>query len=186
VALSPVDRELLDRCLSAKPRAWEDFVDRFLGLVIHVINHSAQSRGTKLAPHDVEDLAADVFLAVVVNDFAVLRRFKGESSLATYLTVVARRVVIRELLKRKPGTDLREDEHAESSYSVEQRIMDRDEVERLLEGLEGPEAEIVRLYHLEGRTYSEITAATGLPENSIGPTLSRARAKMRANVASSS
>jgi RNA polymerase sigma-70 factor, ECF subfamily len=186
VALSPVDRELLDRCLSAKPRAWEDFVDRFLGLVIHVINHSAQSRGTKLAPHDVEDLAADVFLAVVVNDFAVLRRFKGESSLATYLTVVARRVVIRELLKRKPGTDLREDDHADSGYSVEQRIMDRDEVERLLEGLEGAEAEIVRLYHLEGRTYSEITAATGLAENSIGPTLSRARAKMRANVASSS
>jgi RNA polymerase sigma-70 factor (ECF subfamily) len=186
VALSPVDRELLDRCLSAKPRAWEDFVDRFLGLVIHVINHSAQSRGTKLAPHDVEDLAADVFLAVVVNDFAVLRRFKGESSLATYLTVVARRVVIRELLKRRPGGDLREEEHAEAGYpSVEQRIMDRDEVERLLEGLEGTEAEVVRLYHLEGRTYSEITAATGLAENSIGPTLSRARAKMRANVASS-
>jgi RNA polymerase sigma-70 factor (ECF subfamily) len=64
--------------------------------------------------------------------------------------------------------------------------MDRDEVERLLEGLEGTEAEVVRLYHLEGRTYSEITAATGLAENSIGPTLSRARAKMRANVASSS
>jgi RNA polymerase sigma-70 factor (ECF subfamily) len=185
VALSPVDRELLDRCLSAKPRAWEDFVDRFLGLVIHVINHSAQSRGTKLAPQDVEDLAADVFLAVVVNDFAVLRRFKGESSLATYLTVVARRVVIRELLKRRPGSDLREDDHAEYP-SMEQRIMDRDEVERLLEGLEGTEAEVVRLYHLEGRTYSEITAATGLAENSIGPTLSRARAKMRANVASSS
>src|SRR5688572_18295197 len=60
VALSPVDRELLDRCLAAKPRAWEDFVDRFLGLVIHVINHSAQSRGLKLATHDIEDLAADV------------------------------------------------------------------------------------------------------------------------------
>ncbi len=184
MALSPVDRELLDRCLTAKPRAWEDFVDRFLGLVVHVINHSAQSRGLKLASQDVEDLAADVFLAVVVNDFAVLRRFRGESSLATYLTVVARRVVIRELLKRKAGTELHDhEETADANYAAaEQRVMDREEVERLLDGLEGNEAEVVRQYHLQGKTYAEISSATGVAENSIGPTLSRARAKLRANV----
>lgn len=184
MALSPVDRELLDRCLTAKPRAWEDFVDRFLGLVAHVINHSAQSRGMKLTSQDVEDLAADVFLAIVVNDFAVLRRFKGESSLATYLTVVARRVVIRELLKRKSGTELHDhDEAADANYSsAEQRIMDREEIDRLLDGLNGSDAEVVRQYHLQGKTYAEISSATGIPENSIGPTLSRARAKLRANV----
>lgn len=182
MALSPVDRELLDRCLTAKPRAWEDFVDRFLGLVIHVINHSAESRGMRLTPQDVEDLAADVFLSIVVNDFAVLRRFRGESSLATYLTVISRRVVVRELLKRKPGTELNDGDQPRAPGSAEQRVMDRDEVDRLLEGLEGSEAEIVRLYHLEGKTYQEISAALGIPENSIGPTLSRARAKMRAGV----
>lgn len=183
MALSPVDRELLDRCLTAKPRAWEDFVDRFLGLVVHVINHSAQSRGLKLSTQDVEDLAADVFLAVVVNDFAVLRRFRGESSLATYLTVVARRVVIRELIKRKPGAEVHDHGEAADGYaSAEQRVMDRDEVERLLDGLEGTEAEVVRMYHLQGKSYAEISSATGVPENSVGPTLSRARAKLRANV----
>jgi RNA polymerase sigma-70 factor (ECF subfamily) len=184
VALSPVDRELLDRCLTAKPRAWEDFVDRFLGLVIHVINHSAQSRGLKLATQDVEDLAADVFLALVVNDFAVLRRFRGDSSLATYLTVVARRVVIRELLKRKSGSELHADDaHADPAHAAaEQRIMDREEIDRLLDGLEGTEAEVVRQFHLEGKSYAEISAATSVPENSIGPMLSRARAKLRANV----
>ena len=31
VALSEIDRSLLDRCLNRKPRAWEDFVDRFMG-----------------------------------------------------------------------------------------------------------------------------------------------------------
>lgn len=188
MALSPVDRELLDRCLSGKTRAWEDFVDRFLGLVIHVINHTAQSRGFKVSPQDVEDLAADVFLALVINDFAVLRRFKGEASLATYLTVVARRVVVRELLKRKPGQELGDqDEHADAGQSsAEQRIMDRDEVERLLDGLEGTEAEVVRLYHLEGKSYHEISTALQIPENSIGPTLTRARTKMRqANSAAS-
>ena len=182
MALSPVDRDLLDRCLTAKPRAWEDFVDRFLGLVIHVINHSAQSRAIRLTPQDIEDLTADVFLAIVVNDFAVLKRFRGESSLATYLTVVSRRIVVRELLKRKPGEEL-PDETGDGAYALaEQRIIDRDEVDRLLDGLSGAEAEIVRLYHLDGRSYQEISSALGVPENSVGPALSRARAKLRASV----
>jgi RNA polymerase sigma-70 factor, ECF subfamily len=41
------------------------------------------------------------------------------------------------------------------------------------------EARIVRQYHIEGRTYREISAGLGVPENSIGPTLTRARARLR-------
>ncbi len=41
------------------------------------------------------------------------------------------------------------------------------------------EADVIRMYHLEGKTYQEISSSVGMPENSIGPTLSRARAKMR-------
>ena len=85
MALSEIDRNLLDRCLHRKPRAWEDFVDRFMGLVVHVINHTAQCRSTNLSAADREDLAAEVFLAIVDNDMAVLRHFRGKSSLATYL-----------------------------------------------------------------------------------------------------
>ena len=33
MALSDIDRKLLQRCLAREPRAWEDFVDRFLGLM---------------------------------------------------------------------------------------------------------------------------------------------------------
>ena len=93
MGLSDIDRNLLDRCLHKKPRAWEDFVDRFMGLVLHVIRHSTQSRSLRLSPEDRDDLCAEVFLAVIRNDFAVLRSFRGQSSLATYLTVVARRIV---------------------------------------------------------------------------------------------
>ena len=43
----------------------------------------------------------------------------------------------------------------------------------------GTEAQVVRMYHLEGKNYYEISVAVGLSENSIGPMLSRARNKMR-------
>ena len=41
------------------------------------------------------------------------------------------------------------------------------------------EAMVVKLFHLEGRSYREISSGLGIPENSIGPTLSRAREKLR-------
>lgn len=183
MAFTEVDRDLLARCLERKPKAWEAFVDRFMGLVVHVVNHTAQARSIRLSPQDREDLCAEVFLALLENDFAILRHFRGLSSLATYLTVVARRVVVRELLKRKTAAKLTQpigaNDVSAEAQAVEQRITDRDEVERLLEELSGHEADAVRLFHLEGKSYQEISAALGVPENSVGPLLSRAREKMR-------
>lgn len=186
MALSQIDRRLLQRCLAHAEDAWEDFVDRYLGLVLHVVTHTAQARSVRLRPQDTEDLVSEVFLAIVENDYAVLRRFRGASSLATYLTVVARRVVVRELLKRKRPARLSEAAaKAEADCRPEERISNREEVQRLLDGLNGPEADVVRLYHLEGKSYQEISSQVGMPENSVGPTLSRARQKLRRRADSS-
>ena len=138
-----------------------------------------------MTPADRDDLCAEVFLQIIRDDFAILRHFRGQSSLATYLTVIARRVVVRELLRRKPTAPLGERalqqaaDKDESQTAAEQRISDREEVRRLLDGLDSGEARIVQMYHLEGKTYQQISAEVGVPENSIGPILSRARAKMR-------
>jgi RNA polymerase sigma-70 factor (ECF subfamily) len=180
VALSDIDRSLLDRCLARKPRAWEDFVDRFTGLIIHVVNHTARCRSIMLSSADREDLTAEVLLNIVQNDFAVLRHFRGNSSLATYLTVVARRVVVRKLVGSRTATALGDAADAAAvEPGAEQRITDRDEVQSLMEQLDQSEADVVRMYHLEGKTYQEISRSTGVPTNSVGPLLSRARTKLR-------
>jgi RNA polymerase sigma-70 factor (ECF subfamily) len=180
VALSDIDRTLLDRCLARKPRAWEDFVDRFTGLIIHVVNHTARCRSIMLSAADREDLTADVLLAIVQNDFAVLRRFRAKSSLATYLTVIARRVVVRKLVETRTASPLgAAAETAASENGSEQRITDREEVAQLMEQLDDSEATVVRMYHLEGKSYHEISRTTGMPTNSVGPLLSRARTKLR-------
>ncbi len=182
MALSEIDRNLLDRCLQRKPRAWEDFVDRFMGLVVHVVAHTAQARSMRLSPEDRDDLCAEVFLNIIRDDFALLRHFRGQASLATYLTVVSRRIVVRRMLGWKsmaPLGDTGAQNAAAAPPEHEQRLADREEVERLLGQLDGAEAEIVRMYHLEGMSYHEIGSAVGMSENSIGPILSRARHKMR-------
>jgi RNA polymerase sigma-70 factor, ECF subfamily len=181
VALSDIDRNLLDRCLNNKPRAWEDFVDRYMGLVVHVINHTAQCRSLRLSNADRDDLAAEVFLAIVDNNMAVLRHFRGQSSLATYLTVIARRVVVRKLVEGRSAIPLSEMVHhaAADESEVEQRISNHEELDRLLGELRGSEAAVVRMYHLEGKSYQEISHVVGMPENSVGPMLSRASSKLR-------
>ena len=92
--------------------------------------------------------------------------------------------MVRELLHRQKSAARLVPSGAENAAAgtdsqVEQRVNDRDQVERLLGELEGEEAEVVRMYHLEGKTYQEISSQVGMPENSVGPTLSRARQKMR-------
>src|SRR5688572_17606417 len=45
-------------------------------------------------PEDAEDFASHVRLKMVEDDYAVIRKFKGQSSLRTYLTVVVSRLFL--------------------------------------------------------------------------------------------
>jgi RNA polymerase sigma-70 factor (ECF subfamily) len=190
LAPSEVDRNLLNRCLGQEPGAWKDFVDRYLGLFIHVLQHTAHARSVALSADDVDDLCAEMFLAIVANNFAVLRRFRGQSSLATYLTVVARRLAVKEISQRRHAEALG---HVRAQVPVDRlpaatpepqtRLENTDLVQRMMIGLSAAEAEIVRQYHLDGKSYREISEALDVPENTIGPTLSRAREKLRKELA---
>lgn len=187
MALTNVDRELIKRCLGHQPGAWNDFVDRFLGLIYHVIHHTAHLRSTPLRPEDIEDLAAEVLLQIVAKDYAALRDFRGNSSLATYLTVIARRICVHELARKTAAREVQPptDEDG-AALKPEPEDMPRspgleslEEVERLLQKLPSKDREVVRLHYLEGRTYEEIAIELNIPVNSIGPVLSRARKRLR-------
>ncbi len=181
MALTPLDRDLRNRCLAHHPGAWNDFVDRYAGLIYHTIHHTAHLRSTPLRPEDVEDLAAEVLLQIVARDYAVLREFRGASSLATYLTVIARRICVQELAKRSAAREVQpaadealaavESEGPDGAAGLESL----EEVEKLLGKLPGKEREVVRLYYIEGRSYEEISTELKLPINSIGPILSRTK-----------
>lgn len=185
MALTPVDRTLVQRCLSHDPGAWNDFVDRYLGLIYHVIHHTAHLRSVVLRPEDVEDLAAEVLVQVVAKDYTVLRNFQGKSSLATYLTVIARRICVHELARRAVAQQVHTsgDGHkladAEAPPTREAGLDSLEEVQRLLARLPRRAREVVRLFYLEGRSYEEISTQLHLPINTIGPVLSRAKQALR-------
>ena len=182
--LRDIDRNLLDRCLRKEPGAWNDFVDRYMGLIYHVIQHAAHARSRILSSEDIEDIAAEILLKIVDEDYAVLRRFKGISSLPTYLTVIARRTCVKELIRRHREEELshtnahRAAVDDGASEDVE-AIASAEEVERMLEDLPARDAEVIRLYHLKYQNYRQISKKLGIPENTIGPILARARKRLR-------
>ena len=154
MALTAVDRELLRRCLHHEPGAWNDFVDRFLGLVYHVIQHTAHLRSFDIMPEDTEDIAAQVLLEIVDNDYAVLRHFRGQCSLATYLTVIARRTCVNELARRAAAreADAKAGKHAAHvEHAAARRRWRRSKRSRkLLQKLPAKERSVVKLV-LPGR-----------------------------------
>lgn len=183
--LRDIDKQLLDRCLRKEPGAWNDFVDRYMGLIYHVIHHVSHSRSLVLTSADIEDIAAEIFLEVVDDDYSVLRRFKGASSLPTYLTVVARRICVREVIKRQRDAELghthahRSSVGENGSSAEAEAIASAEEVDRMLENLPEREAEVVRLYHLKYLNYRQIGKQLGIAENSVGPILAKARQHLR-------
>lgn len=183
---TPEDRHLVQTCLQGQSDAWDAFVTRFIGLLAFVVDRTAAQRQLVLTPADREDLLADILLEILHHNAAVLRGFAGRSSLATYLAVVARRVAVRGLTRlqeknrgRRPLADGHEPAHPVDGDDSQSRLANREQVELMLHGLDEMEARLVRLHHLEARSYGEISRLTGMPLGSIGPTLARARHKMK-------
>ena len=177
---SETDRRLIKGLLARSEGAWDTFVDRYGALVVQVIRHTSQAHRLKLTRDDEDDLCADVFAALVDRRMATLRSFRGRSSLATWLTVVVRRIVLRKLTQQRyvaaPGHVTAHSSAVEqSAKSAELKISDRDEVESLMQRLNPESREVVRLFYWEGLSYRQIARILGVAANTVGPMLSRIR-----------
>ena len=127
----------------------------------------------------------------------MLRQFRGNSSLATYLTVIARRICLEDLTKRgttkplpaefkpapnhppKESTEDKEDAEADIDLKTNASLESLEQVQRLVRKLPARERDVVRMYYLEGRTYEEISTELNMPVTEIGPILKKARKLLR-------
>ena len=179
-----MDKALIKECLTGDAEAWNTLVRRFGRLIRVVINKTAQRRGWLISDADRDDITAEVFAQLVYRDAASLRQFAGRSTLTTYLTVIARRVAVRAMLRQNSypktlpqSTSLAEQK--DRAITPQQRLSQQQEIEQYLKNLSTEEQVLLRMHDLEGHSYSEISNATGIPVNSIGPRLSRARKAIR-------
>jgi len=88
-------------------QAPRDVLEANVALVDDIVD--GVCRRARVFGADAEDFASSVKLALVENDYAVLRKYEGRSSLATYLTVIAERLLSDEWMRRqgrwRPSTE---------------------------------------------------------------------------------
>lgn len=186
-ALAAQHDALVRACLASAPGAWDEFVGTFAGLFGFVVDRTSAQQHVPVGAGERDDIVAEILLELLRNDAAALRAFAGRASLPTYLVVIARRVAVRSLQRtrdRRPAP-IGDAMQAADPRDAAAALADREAVEALLETLDETEARLVRLHHLEARSYGEISQLTGLPVGSIGPALSKARQKMRDHAAGS-
>ncbi len=182
------DQLLVERLVYGDADAWQTFVHRYGRLVRARVADVASTFGRSSDESAIDDATAEVFAALLGNDTAALRAFEGRSSLLTYVAVIATRSATRGFA-RKQSVDASVSESALAQAACDPTMKDpvhqmidaeqQQTVHRLLKRLPDKQRELVSLFHLQGKSYAEISETMELPIGSIGPTLRRAEAKLR-------
>lgn len=145
------------------------------------------SRGFCRDPHDAEDLVQDV-LAVLIRS---LGSFRGDSSLSTWMYIVARRACgrLRKRQSRQSSLDEIPSEHqlrADPSMEPPRRFERRrlgELLERAIGTLPMPQREVLVLRDVEGLPAAEVGRVLGLGERAVKSRLHRARLALRVQLA---
>jgi RNA polymerase sigma-70 factor, ECF subfamily len=131
------------------------------------------------SPADAEEVAQDVF----VRAWLALPRFRGESSVATWLHRIAVRRAIdraetlrarraREQARGGEAGDIAAPPGAGGAGQARR-------IEALVAALPAMQRAAVTMYYLEDRSVIEVARTLGLPENTVKTHLARARAALR-------
>ena len=169
-------RDLVTRVLSGDPDAerelYDSHVDRVYRLVYRMVGDS--------------ELASDYTQDTFIRTFDRLATFRGESAVSTWITAIAISVVYNGQRKvkrlRSREVDL---EHAEPMAAAI-RHADPDLKARLQQAVDGlPEGyrTVFLMHDVEGYTHDQIGSALGIQEGTSKAQLSRARAKLRHELA---
>ena len=164
------------------------FIENHGRLVRARVADVASSFGRSEDQSAIDDATAEVFAALLGNDAAALRAYAGRSSLGTYVAVIATRSAMRGFARKQVtisgGGDGQiagqtRDESATDPISELIKAEQQQQLHQVLDRLPAKQRHLVTLYHLQGKSYTEISDQLEIPIGSIGPTLRRAEAKLR-------
>jgi len=167
---------LVSRCLSWKPGAWDEFVAKHEPFVRAESRRQLLRYLGRAEPADVDDAAQEVLSLLMKDGARVLRQFRGEASLSTWLAHVVRSVC-RQIGRheRTAGFEAREIVYVPPT----EEDLPPDGLAAALARLPLRDQKLLRLFFREGRKYREIALELGISINSVGPLIARALAAAR-------
>lgn len=167
--MTPRDEELLDQARNGDQRAFRLLVERYEGKVAATVI-GMLGRGP-----DADDVGQEVFVRL----YRSLDKFRGDSSLGTYLTRIAINQSLKTIKRRQSWSrrflnwepDLVADRHADD---FEEGIGRASLVERALDSLSPDHRAVTVMRLMEGYSTRETAEILDIPEGTVMSRLSRA------------
>ncbi len=163
-------KEAVRELLAGGRQAWDRFARDYRLVVLKAVHTAA--RRFRAGEADVEDAASQVFIELFQDDGRALRAYRGESALTTWLTVVAYRIATREFVRQIRHREV------ESAKPVLPAVERDPEVLEFLERLPELDRRALVMFHVDDRSYKEISDQLAIPLNQVGMVLLRAREKL--------
>jgi RNA polymerase sigma factor (sigma-70 family) len=179
--MQPSDEQLVLACQRGDEAAWEQLVARYKRLIYAVPRRAGLD----------EDLAAEVFQRVLITLLECIDRIEQPSRISTWLVTTARRETWRTGKRARAAAeaislDIDEDEQSDipdNAPPLDETLL-RLEKQHIIRTAIGALDERCRVlltllfYHPDSPPYTEIAAALGIKEGSIGPTRGRCLSKL--------
>ncbi len=177
---APPDEELLERARGGDDRAFRVLVDRYQGVV------AATVTGMLGLGDDAEDVGQETF----IRFHRSLDRFRGESSVATYLTRIAINLSLTALKRRRRWTErfkapARAAERVSDGFDPErdrERQRQTDWVRAAIAALSPQHRAVVVLRMIEGYSTRETAEILSVPQGTVMSRLARAMGRLESQL----
>ncbi len=176
------DEELVEDVKKGNIDAFEDIVKKYENKVYGIVFHMMKNQ------NEVEDLAQEVFLKVYKN----LDRFKGDSSLYTWIYKITVNLCLDELKKRKNIIYLDEkisveegeiDKELPSNERSQEELYEdkelKENLHRCINKLPDKQKMMIVLRDIKGFSYDEIAKITNNKIGTVKSQINRARLKLK-------
>ncbi len=176
------DEELVEGVKKGNIDAFEDIVKKYENKVYGIVFHMMKNQ------NEVEDLAQEVFLKVYKN----LDRFKGDSSLYTWIYKITVNLCLDELKKRKNIIYLDEkisvedgeiDKELPSNERSQEELYEdkelKENLHRCINKLPDKQKMMIVLRDIKGFSYDEIAEITNNKIGTVKSQINRARLKLK-------
>lgn len=125
------------------------------------------------------DRAADLAQETFLTAQKALPKFRGESSLSTWLFGIAHNECRRDARKRKTEPLTLEIEPGHAIEDREGAIVDREALRQAMSRLSLEHREVILLHEVEGLTYDEVAQILDIPVGTVKSRLHHAFANLR-------
>jgi RNA polymerase sigma-70 factor (ECF subfamily) len=173
------EKDLVSRCAAGEDAAWQEFVQRYAPVLKSFARGALRSMRQAASDSDVDEVAAKVLEMLVDNRYHILKSFRWQCSLETWLRILVRTACVRAIRRKTPekedlvktggATPLDEALSDEARFAVREALSELPDRER----------QVLSMFFIEGFSYDEIASKLGLPMGTVATVLSRTRAKLR-------